>query len=122
MTRGQVVEKLRSEGFAATAGRIRQALMHGYLQPLPAKGSRGAHQFARRHLQQLRRYFVQIRPSPQPEFAEQFPICGTNDRLHRLARKKQWLRQQGPSESVLREQRRCDLDAAIRHLENSQRR
>jgi hypothetical protein len=93
MTRSQVIKKLRAEGFEATVGRIRQALENGYLQPLPKKKARGAYHFTPRHLASLRWYFVTIRPGPMG-WEEEWPIEGSSDRMHRLARKKE---QQGPA-------------------------
>ena len=117
MTRSEVIAQLRREGFAASVGRIRHALRFGYLKPMPGKAARGAHHFTARHLEQLRWYFVNIRPGPQPLYAETLPIGGPQDRLHRLARKKQQLRERGPSERALRRQRRRETDAAIEALE-----
>ncbi len=117
MTRVEVIAKLRKEGFSASAGRIRQAMMHGYIEPMPSKGPRGAYDFQPQHLRQLRRYFVRVRPGPTPVHAEELPIRGSADRVHRLAREKQRLRGRGPSERVLRRQRRREADAAIRFLE-----
>ncbi len=45
MTRNEVITKLKREGYAATVGRVRQALMNGYVQPLPSKTARGAFDF-----------------------------------------------------------------------------
>ena len=117
MTRGQAIKKLRREGYQATVGRVRQAVLNGHIEPLPQKGSRGSFDFQLEHLQMLRRYFVEIRPGPQPLFAEKFSIRGAHDRLHRLARKKQRLRERGPSATVLRRQRRREADAVIQWLE-----
>ena len=118
MTRGQVIEKLRAEGFSPSPGRIRWALRTGYVSPVPQKDSRGANIFTPQHLKQLRRYFVRIRPGPRPVLStEKFAITGPVDRLQRLARKKQRLRERGPSERVVRQESRREADAAIRCLE-----
>ena len=117
MTRGQAIKKLRREGYRASVGRIRWALRTGQVEPLPIKAARGAYDFERSHLKQLRAYFVRSFPGPQPLFAEKFPIRGPNDRLHQLARKKQRLRDRGPSERALRERRKEDTDATIQLLE-----
>ena len=114
----QVIAKLTKEGFLPSVGRIRHALANGYLQPLPTKRSRGAYDFRPVHLRQLRAYFVDVGPGPRrPPYAEEFPIEGSADRLHRLARKKQQLKDRGPSERALRKQRRKAADAAISWLE-----
>ncbi len=117
MTRGQAIKKLRREGYRATVGRIRWALRTGQVQPLPIKAARGAYEFERSHLKQLREYFVRSSPGPEPLCAEKIPIKGPHDRLHRLARKKQRLRDRGPSERALRQQRRRAADDAIQCLE-----
>ncbi len=62
MTRSDVITKLKREGDAATAGRVRQALMNCYLDPMPTKAARGAYDFQPEHLRQLRWYLVHIRP------------------------------------------------------------
>ena len=84
----QVLHKLRREGFQATKGRVYGALRHGYLRPRPQKRARGAYHFTSRHLAQLRWYFVHVRPGPPPARQADFPVCGYQDRLHRLQRKK----------------------------------
>ena len=101
----------------ATKGRLRQALQNGYLQPLPKKAG-GAHQFTSGHLRQLREYLVRVRPGPRPQWGEKIRITGAADRVHRLARKKQRLRDRGPSEKVLRGRRQKAADAAILYLED----
>jgi hypothetical protein len=101
VTRSQVIEKLRAEGYAASVGRLRQALENGYLQPLPEKNARGAYHFTPRHLAQLRWYFVIIRPGPRPELEEEQAITGSTDRMHRLARRKE-LRSRAPKGVILR--------------------
>ena len=111
MTRSQVIEKLWAEGYVATVGRLRQALENGYLQPLPEKKARGAYHFTPRHLTQLRKYFVMIRPGPRPEWEEEQAITGSTDRMHRLARKKE-LRGPAPDRAFWRRGRQ-DPDAGI---------
>ncbi len=117
LTRGEVIAKLRKEGFAASVGRVRQALMNGFVKPLPRKTARGAFNYKSQHIEQLREYLVRSSPGPRPLCAEKFPIKGSADRLHRLARKKQRLRDRGPSERALRQQRRRAADDAIQCLE-----
>ena len=117
MTLSEVITKLRREGFRASVGRIRWALRTGQVQPLPLKAARGAYDFERSHLKQLRAYFVRSSPGPSPLCAEKVPIKGSADRLHRLARKKQRLRDRGPSGQALRQQRRRAADDAIQCLE-----
>ncbi len=119
MTRSEVIAKLQKEGFAATAGRIRQALRNGFVRPLPKQAARGAHDFSPRHLAQLRRYFVNVRLGPRPQWVEKIPITSAADRVHRLAREKQRLRERGPPATVLRRQRRREADAAIGVLERN---
>ena len=117
MTRSEVIAKLQKQGFAASPGRVRQALQNGYLRPLPRKTARRASNYTSRHLAQLRWYFVSIRPGPSPLCAENFPIRGPHDRLRRLAKEKQRLRDRGPPATVLRRQRRREADALIEVLE-----
>lgn len=117
MMRSEAIAKLCSEGFAATVGRVRQAVMNGYVKPLPRKTARRASNYTSRHLAQLRWYFVHIRPGPRPLFPVKFPIRGPHDRVHRLATEKQRLRDRGPSGQTLRHQRRRAADDAIRSLE-----
>ena len=122
MTRGEVIAKLRKEGFAASVGRVRQALMNGFVTPLPRKTARGAFDYKPRHLAQLRWYFVSIRPGPSPLCAEKIPIRGPQDRVRRLDRQKLQLRERGPSEGVLRRRRQKAADAAILFMEDISRR
>ncbi len=117
MTRAEVVAKLRREGFAATVGRVRQALLNGYVRPLPTKGARGAFRFTAHHLRQLRWYFVNVRPGPRPQWDEKFPMTGSADRVRRLAVKKQRLQGKGLLDRALRRQRQKDTDTAIEILE-----
>ena len=116
MTRGKVIARFQKEGFAATVGRVRQALMNGFVKPLPRKTARGAFNYKSQHIEQLRWYLVSIRPGPQPLFAEKFSIRGAHDRLHRLARKKQRLQDRRLSRQALRQRRRA-ADDAIQCLE-----
>lgn len=89
MTRSQLIQKLTSEGYAATVGRIRQALINGFVQPLPKKSMRGAYDFEARHISQIRWYLVHVRPGPRTQVEECLPICGAHDRIHRMLREKQ---------------------------------
>ena len=116
MTRGQVIKKLRREGYRATVGRVRWALRTGQVQPLPIRAARGAYDFQPMHLRQLRAYFVRVRPGPRPIIPEKFPITGPADRLHRLDRKEQSLQDRRLSRQALRQRRRA-ADDAIRSLE-----
>ena len=88
MTRGQIITKLRREGYAVTVGRVRQALKNGYVLPLPGKNTRGAYDFQPEHLRQLRWYLVHVAPGPRPLFPRSVPIRGSNDRVRRLEQKK----------------------------------
>ncbi len=116
MRSGEVIEKLRKEGFSASVGRLRQAMLNGHIEPLPQKGSRGSFDFQPEHLQMLRRYFVEIRPGPKPLFPVKWPIRGSHDRLHRLAKKKQQLAVRR-SERAACKQRREATDETIRWVE-----
>ena len=120
MTRSQVIEKLREEGFAATVGRVRQALMNGFVKPLPRKTERGAFNYKSRHLAQLRWYFVNIRPGPRPLSTEKLLTTGSMDRLHRLDRKRPKMREREASRRALRQSRK-DFDASILWLEKTVR-
>lgn len=110
MTRSQLIKKLRSEGFAATVGRIRQAIINGYVQPLPNKAARGAYDFETRHLRQIRWYMVHVRPGPRPQVEECLPISGAHDRMHRMIREEE--------RRVDRQQRRKMAATAIGWAEN----
>ncbi len=116
MTLCEVVNKLKEEGFAATVGRLRQALMNGYLRPLPEKGARGAYDFQPKHLQQLRWYLVHVRPGPRPIFPRRLPIRGPEDRVRRLARQKR-IEQHKSRERLQQQRRRQDANATIEWLE-----
>ena len=120
MTRSEVIAKLRKEGFAATVGRIRQALMNGYVRPLPRKVVRGAYNFTPRHLAQLRWYFVNIRPGPRPLSTEKLLTTCSMDRVHRLDRKRPKVREREASQRALRQSRK-DFDASILWLEKTVR-
>ena len=80
MTRNEVITKLKQEGYGATVGRLRQALMNGYMEPLPDKRARGAYDFRPQHLTQLRWYFVHVRPGPKPCRSEDLPVLGATGR------------------------------------------
>jgi len=84
MTRSEVISRLRREGYAATVGRVRQALGNGYMQPLPSKAARRAYDYQPEHLRQLRRYLVHVRPGPRPDAPMSLLIRGSNDRVRRL--------------------------------------
>ena len=45
MTRSEVITELKHEGYAATVGRVRQALLNGHVEPLPSKAARGAYDY-----------------------------------------------------------------------------
>ncbi len=120
MTRGEVISKLRKEGFAATVGRVRQAVMNGFVKPLPRKTARGAFNYKPRHLAQLRWYFVNIRPGPRPLSTEKLPTTGSMDRLHRLDRKRPKMKEREGSQRALRQSRK-DFDASIMWLEKTVR-
>ncbi len=117
MTHSEVITKLQREGFAASVGRIRHALRFGYLEPLPKKGARGAYQFTPRHLTQLRRYFVQVRPGPRPEWEEDWPVKGSADRLNRLALKRARDVKRPGSDRAARKRQQEATDSATRMLE-----
>jgi hypothetical protein len=112
MTRNEVITKLKRECYAATVGRIRQALMNGYVQPLPSKTARGAFDFQPEHLRQLRWYLVHIRPGRRPRFAPRLPIRGSSDRVHRLELAKR----QRATRAKQRAARQGRLDAADRNI------
>ena len=88
MTRSEVITELKHEGYAATVGRVRQALLNGHVEPLPSKAARGAYDYQPEHLTQLRLYMVSVRPGPQPRSAMSLAIEGANDRVHRLEQAK----------------------------------
>ena len=112
MTRNEVITKLKAEGYAATVGRVRQALMSGYVQPLPSKAARGAFDFQPEHLRQLRWYLVHIRPGPRPCCAPRLPIRGSSDRVHRIELTKQ----QRAARTQQRAARQRRLDATDRDI------
>ncbi len=112
MTRNEVITKLKREGFAATVGRLRQALMNGYVQPLPSKTTRGAFDFQPEHLRQLRWYLVHIHPGPRPWAAPRLPIRGSSDRVHRIELTKR----QRAARTQQRAARQRRLDAADRDI------
>ena len=109
MTRNEVITKLKREGYAATVGRVRQALMNGYVQPLPSKTARGAFDFQPEHLRQLRWYLVHIHPGPRPWAAPRLPIRGSSDQIHRLEPTKR--------QRAARAKQRAEADIAIGVLE-----
>ena len=116
MTLCEVVDKLKKEGFAATVGRLRQALMNGYLRPLPGKGARGAYDFQSKHLKQLRWYLVHVYPGRQPMFPRRLAIRGPEDRVRQLAHQKQ-IEQHKSRERLQQQRRRQDANATIEWLE-----
>ena len=86
---GEVIDTLRDEGFLATKDRIHNAIRGGYLDPPPRKASVGAYVFTKRHLDQLRHYFVQVRRGPAPLKPVDFPAEGHYDSLRRLERRRE---------------------------------
>jgi len=120
MTRSDVITKLKREGYAATAGRVRQALMNCYLDPMPKKAARGAYDFQPEHLRQLRWYLVHIRPGPRPLFANRLPIRGPNDRVRRLERRKPHITARR-AENLARRRRQRAADATLGWLEGIMR-
>ena len=116
MTRSQAIKKLRREGYAATVGRVRQAIENGYVKPLPLKVARGAYDFQPEHLKRLRWYMTHIRPGSRALRAPSLPICGVNDRMHRLKRAKV-PRAESPARRSNLERRQQSVDEAIARLE-----
>ena len=109
----KVIRQLRSEGFHATAGRIRGAIKNGYLKPTPKRDSNGAFMYDHKHIDQLRRYFVNIRPGPRPQNPVKFEIVGSMDRMHRLARKRQ--------AKAAKDVKRKNTDVSLHWLQSSLR-
>jgi hypothetical protein len=116
MTRNEVITKLKREGYAATVGRVRQALMSGRVQPLPSKTERGAFDFQPEHLRQLRWYLVHIRPGPGPWSAPRLPIRGSSDRVHRIEPTKRQ-RARRANQRAARQRRLAAADRDISWLE-----
>lgn len=112
MTRSQVIQKLSAEGFAITVGRVRQALINGYVRPLPKKTARGAFDYRAPHLRAIRWYLTHIRPGPRPGNFQEIQISGSADRMHRPSH-----REQLQEERALRLRSRKEADAAIEWLE-----
>ena len=120
MTRSEAIARLQKQGFAASPGRVRQAVVNGFVKPLPRKTARGAFNYKPRHLAQLRWYFVNIRPGPRPLSTEKLPTTGSMDRLHRLDRKRPKMKEREGSQRALRQSRK-DFDASILWLEKTVR-
>ena len=113
MQLAQLISTMRKEGYHATRGRIRCAFRGGYAQPLPEKVARGANNYTSRHMKQLRRYFIFIRPGPRPDRPGEFTICGQSDRVWRLERK-----QKNRLEQKAAEEQKTAFWASIDRLES----
>jgi hypothetical protein len=112
MQLAKLINKLHKEGYHATRGRIRSAMSNGYLDPLPRKVARGAYDFSRRNLKQIRWYFVNVRPGPRPNQLSKHPVDGSHDRICRLERKQEWKLEQKSAEA-----QRAAFRAGIDELE-----
>ena len=94
----EVIQMLQSEGYAASAAKVRHARVLGWLRPKPRTlplGS-GVYVYSKRHVQQLRQYLAAVRPGPRPQKPRPTPYVdpGLAERQRSADETLAWLEKQ----------------------------